>query len=68
MGTVYPIDSESTAVITTGEYFLPCGDNIHGVGIKPTAEVDLPDNVKNIYLLDRKDDTQLMRAIYEIKQ
>lgn len=68
VGTVYPIDSESTAVITTGEYFLPCGDNIHGVGIKPTAEVDLPDNVKNIYLLDRKDDTQLMRAIYEIKQ
>ena len=67
VGTLFPIDSKSAAVITTGEYFLPGGDNIHGTGIMPNAEVDLPENVKNIYLMDKNEDTQLIRAIEELK-
>lgn len=67
VGTLFNVDSESAAVITTGEYFLPNGDNIHGKGIMPQVEVDLPDTVKNIYLLDKKDDTQFKRALKEFE-
>ena len=67
VGTMFPIDSKSAAVITTGEYFLPNGDNIHGTGIMPHIEVDLPDDVKNIYLMDESKDTQLKRAIEEFE-
>lgn len=67
VGTMYPVDSKTATVITTGEYFLPFGDNIHGVGLMPQAEVDLPETVKNIYLLEDADDTQLERALEELK-
>ena len=67
VGTMFPIDSKSAAVITTGEYFLPNGDNIHKTGIMPHIEVDLPSDVKNIYLTDAQKDTQLKRAIEEFK-
>jgi len=65
VGTMFPVDSKTAAVITTGEYFLPNGDNIHGIGIMPDIEVDLPQNVKNIYLMDESSDTQLKRALEE---
>lgn len=67
VGTLFPVDSKTATVITTGEYFLPGGDSIHGTGLMPQAEVDLPETVKNIYLLEDKDDTQLKRAIEELK-
>ena len=67
VGTLFPVDSKSAAVITTGEYFLPGGDNIHGTGIMPTFEVDLPESVKNIYLMDKNEDTQLIRALKEFE-
>lgn len=67
VGTVFPVDSKSATVITTGEYFLPKGNNIHNVGIKPDCEVDLPETVKNIFLMTDEEDTQLKRAIEELK-
>ena len=67
VGTMFPIDSKSATVITTGEYFLPNGDNIHKTGIMPHIEVDLPDEIRNIYLMDTQKDTQLIRALEEFK-
>ncbi len=68
VGTQFYIDSKSAMVITTGEYFLPDGTNIHEKGIVPDIEVALSDSIKNIYLMEKKDDTQLKAAIEEIEK
>lgn len=67
VGTLFPVDSKSAVVITTGEYFLPNGDNIHEKGIMPSVEVDLPESVTNIYLMDKNEDTQLKKALEEFE-
>ncbi len=53
--------------LTTSEYFSPNGNKINGEGVTPDIEVDLPEGVKNSYNLEFKDDTQLQRAIEELK-
>lgn len=54
--------------ITISEYFSPKGNKIHKVGVTPDIEVELPDNIKNSYKIELKDDTQLQRAIEEINK
>ncbi len=68
VGTQFYVDSKTAMVITTGEYFLPDGTNIHKKGIKPDVEVHLGEEVKNVYLMEEKDDTQLKAAIEEIEK
>ncbi len=68
VGTQFYIDSKTAMVITTGEYFLPDGTNIHEKGIVPDVEVSLDESIKNIYLMEEKDDTQLKAAIEEIEK
>ncbi len=68
VGTQFYIDSKSAMVITTGEYFLPDGTNIHEKGIKPDIEVSLSDKVTNMYLMEKEDDLQLKAAIEEIEK
>ncbi len=53
--------------LTIEEYFTPNRNKINGVGIEPHEEVKLPESVKNPLLLERKDDTQLNRAIEILK-
>ena len=53
--------------MTTQEYFSPKGNKINEVGIEPDIEVDLPENVKSSYNLNYEEDTQLQRAIEELK-
>ncbi|MBS4534809.1 S41 family peptidase [Clostridium sp. D2Q-14] len=53
--------------LTISEYFTPNGINIHGKGIKPDIEVELPENVEwgveNI-----EEDIQLNKAIEVLKE
>ncbi len=49
--------------ITTNEYYTPNRDKINKVGIEPDIKVSLPETVKNIMVVDEKDDTQLKKAI-----
>ena len=53
--------------ITTEEYYTPNRNKINKVGITPNEEVNLPDNVAGKYNLERKDDTQLRRAVDMLK-
>ena len=54
--------------LTTSEYFSPNGNKIDKEGIAPDIEVDLPEDVKNSYNLEFEKDTQLQRAIEELKK
>lgn len=53
--------------LTTSEYFSPKGNKINGRGIEPDIKVELPEDVESIYSLKYEDDTQLQRAILEVK-
>ena len=54
--------------LTTSEYFSPNGNKIDKEGITPDIEVTLPEKIKNTYNLKFEDDTQLQRAIEELKK
>lgn len=53
--------------LTVSEYFTPKGTSIHGIGIDPDITVDLPEDIMEIGLENLQEDTQLQRAIEEIK-
>lgn len=53
--------------LTIEEYFTPNKNKINGVGIEPDEKIELPENVENPLLLERKDDTQLDKAIEILK-
>lgn len=50
-------------VLTTFEYFLPNGENIHGIGIKPDIEVSEPEEIVGIGVDYLGTDTQLQKAL-----
>jgi len=55
--------------VTVSRYFTPSGVCIHGVGIKPDIEVELPAEYRNVPAsqIPRSEDTQLQTAINVIK-
>ncbi len=53
--------------LTIEEYFTPNKNKINKLGIEPHEVVELPETVKNPLLVERKDDTQLKRAIEILK-
>ena len=66
--TVISLSDGSGIKITTAEYYTPKGTAIHEIGIDPDIEVKLPDDTKNIYSVDKEHDTQLKKAIEELKK
>lgn len=54
--------------LTIEEYFTPNKNKINEVGIEPNELIELPESVKNPLLLERKEDTQLNRAIEILKK
>jgi len=66
--TVLTLSDGSGLKITTAEYFTPNGTEINKKGIKPNIEVKLPDTVKSIYAIKEEEDTQLNKAIEELKK
>lgn len=53
--------------LTIEEYFTPNKNKINKIGIEPNIVVNLPESVQNSLLLQRKDDTQLDKAIEILK-
>jgi len=53
--------------LTIEEYFTPNKNKINQVGIEPHEVVELPETIENPLLLERKDDTQLNKAIEILK-
>lgn len=62
--TLYKLSDGSGLKITTAEYCTPSRTAINKIGIEPDIEVKLPDDIKE---LTDKNDTQLKRAIQELK-
>ena len=54
--------------VTTNEYFSPNGNKIDGEGVSPDVEVKLPEGIDSYYNLEFDDDTQLQKAIEELKK
>lgn len=54
--------------VTTNEYFSPNGNKIDGEGVAPDIEVKLPEDVSSYYNLEYDEDTQLQKAIEELKK
>ena len=53
--------------VTTDEYYTAKRNKINKIGIKPDVEVKLPNEKTSTYKLERKDDTQLKKAIETLK-
>ena len=61
--SVYDLQDGTTLKLTTAKYYTPNGNNIHGVGITPDVEIDLPEELKTKVSLTTKEDIQLQKAI-----
>ncbi len=64
---VLTLQDGSGIKITSEKYLTPNKTEINKKGIEPDEEVKLPDTVKNILLVEEKDDTQLQKAIQMLK-
>nr|WP_300003850.1 S41 family peptidase [Tissierella sp.] len=62
-----PTNDGSAIKLTISEYFTPKGTNIHGIGIEPDIEVELPEDIEGIGVEFLKQDTQLQKALEVIK-
>ena len=54
--------------ITIEEYYTPNHNKLNKEGVTPNVEVELPKSINNIYNVDKKDDTQLQKAIEILKK
>jgi len=61
--TIYTFKDGSGLKLTTNEYLTPNRNSINKIGIKPDYEIELPENEKNIYAVEKEQDTQLKKAI-----
>lgn len=72
-GTVtrgYPLSDGSVIWISVERYCPPVSDNFEGVGITPDIVLELSDEAKKIslYKLTYEQDTQLQKAVEEVKK
>ena len=54
--------------VTVEEYYTPNRTKINGVGIEPNEKIELPETITNPLTVERKDDTQLQKAIELLKK
>lgn len=66
---VFPFSDGSGVSMTVSKYYTPNGECIHGVGIKPDYDVDLPDEYAESYIseIPSDKDTQLGKAVEILK-
>ncbi len=60
--TVIPLSDGSAVKLTTAKYFTPNGNDIHGVGVEPDIEVELPDDYTSADF-QGDNDTQYQKGI-----
>ena len=70
MQSVYTFSDGESGMQTTSEYwYTPGGECIHGKGLKPDVEVELPeDALDENFNIIREKDTQLQAAVAEIEK
>ena len=63
--TVYPFMDGSGMSVTVAKYYSPNGVCIHGTGIEPDIQADMPEKYSDYYssMVPHDEDTQLMRSI-----
>ena len=63
--TTYSFDDGTGLKVTIARYFTPSGVCIHGEGIKPDIEVNLPEKYKDTpaSAIPKEDDLQLLKAV-----
>lgn len=66
--TLFSLRDGTYIKVTTNEYFSPNGNKIDGAGVAPDVEVKLPEEVSSYYNLEYDEDTQLQKAIEELKK
>ena len=64
---IVPLKDGSGVKVTMAEFFTPKDNKIHGVGISPTKEVELPETVTAIGPESLSEDVQLQEAINLLK-
>jgi carboxyl-terminal processing protease len=64
-----PLDDGSGLKVTVSRYFTPSGVCIHGSGIEPDIEIDMPDEYRNVPVsqIPKDKDVQLRYAIEAVK-
>lgn len=65
---IFNLSDGSAIKMTISKYYTPSGRCIHGTGLEPDIEVDLPDELKNQVSIDKSEDTQLQKAIETVKE
>lgn len=69
--TTFKLDADSSWLkITTSGYLTPNGNDIHGIGIVPDIEVELPESMQGIAVseLEQDDDAQLWAALDYVRE
>lgn len=66
---VRPFGNDGEGIkMTVSEYFTPSGVNIHGIGIEPDIEVNLPEDAEGYGYEYYETDTQLQKAVEILKK
>ncbi len=67
--TVIPLFDGSGISVTTSKYYTPNGISIHGIGINPDVEIELPEDYRmSISQINEEDDIQLKKAIEVLEE
>jgi len=66
--SVLDLQDGTALKLTSAKYYTPNGNNIHGVGITPDVEIDLPEELKTEVTLSLEEDVQLQKAIEVLQQ
>ena len=64
---IRPLSDGTALKLTESEYFSPKGTKIHGLGVKPDIEVELPEDIEFIGVENIGKDIQLQVAIEKLK-
>lgn len=64
---LYELEDGSAIKLTISKYFTPNGNDIHGEGITPDIEIDLPSELKTQIEISHEEDVQLQKAIEVIE-
>jgi carboxyl-terminal processing protease len=66
--SIFDLQDGTALKLTTAKYYTPNGNDIHGVGITPDVEIDLPEELKTEVTLSFEEDVQLQKAIEVLQQ
>lgn len=66
--SVLDLQDGTAMKLTTAKYYTPDGNDIHGIGITPDVEIEMPEELKRQVDLEHKEDVQLQKAIEVLQQ